>query len=273
MAKRKKGTDSPQATFAETMHLIGYRFSLAKAFDDFLTMAIAACTQNPATGKSHYEEEYLEAIAYYKDSELRHEFPKAFAQLVMEMEERMGSGKGNDVLGDFFEQNVSNGRNGQFFTPYPICEFMASAVAAKGAGSEAAEREEPLRMLDPACGSGRMLVAARKVNGGNNSYYGIDIDRVCVKMAALNLFLNGMWGSEVMCADALMPQDFVVSYRISFLPFGIFKIVEKEKSVLWHMHLNSFARKDNDPPEEAGPNAKSPTYRAPDGTSTQLTLF
>ena len=227
--------------FAESLHRLGSRYSIHKVFDDFLTMSMAACTPNPLTKKSYYEEEYMATIEYYKDSELRHEFPKAFAHLVLEMEERaIDSGMGNDVLGDFFEQNVSNGRNGQFFTPYPICQFMASITHTDREFDSEADNSKPLRILDPACGSGRMLMAAHKQNGTQHEYYGIDVDRTCVKMTAMNLFLNGMFGSEVMCANALAPNDFVISYKISMFPFGIFKVTEKEHSKLWHLHHNSF---------------------------------
>ena len=78
--KSQHNTAAPSKnTFAETLHTIARRFSLFSVFDDFLTMSIAACTQNLYTKKSWYEEEYLETIARYKDSELRLEFPKAFA--------------------------------------------------------------------------------------------------------------------------------------------------------------------------------------------------
>lgn len=219
-------------TFAETMHFIARRFSLFTVFDDLLTVAIAAYTQNLQAKKSWYEEEYLETIAKYKDSELRHEFQKAFAYLVTEMEDREYTSLGNDVLGEFFEQHISNGRNGQYFTPFPICQFMASITQTDRVCDSDTATREPLRVLDPACGSGRMLLASHHVNGSGHEYYGIDIDRTCVKMAALNLFLNGVWNSEVMCANSLLPDDFVIAYRISFVPLGIFIIEAKEQSKL-----------------------------------------
>ena len=161
--------------FAETLHTIGRRFSLFTVFDDLLTMSIAACTQNLQTKKSWYEDEYLETIAKYKDSELRHEFPKAFAYLITEMEERLNSPLGNDVLGEFFEQHISNGRNGQFFTPNNVCELMASISHTEHVRST--ETKEPIRVLDPTCGSGRMLLASHRLNSHGYEYYGIDIDR------------------------------------------------------------------------------------------------
>lgn len=238
--KKSNTAVSSKNNFAETLHKISHRFPLFTVFDDFLTMSLAACTQNLVTGKSCYEDEYLETIEKYKDTELRHEFPNAFDSLITEMEERVGSSEGNDVLGDFFEQNISNGRNGQYFTPFPVCQLMASITHTDATISDSQEEKKPLQILDPSCGSGKMLLAAHRVNGAGHEYYGIDIDRTCVKMTALNLFLNGVWNSEVMCANALNPTDFVISYHISFLPLGIFKIEEKEKSLLWYMHINSF---------------------------------
>jgi len=275
MAKQKPNATASapsKSTFAESLLTISSRFTLAKVFDDFLTMAIAAVTQNLLTRKSWYEDEYLATIAYYKDSDLRHEFPRAFAYLVAEMEERTESSLGNDVLGDFFERHISNGRNGQFFTPFPVCKFMAS-ITNTDAVLDAEINNRPLRILDPACGSGRMLLAAHQTNGQGHEYYGIDIDRICVKMAAINLFLNGMWGSEVMCANALSPDDFVISYRISFLPLGIFKIEDKEQSTLWHMHKNSFPVKQEKKTGESITLDETPFAERPKDNPTQLYLF
>lgn len=266
---KKQPAETSKSIFAEIIFKVSYRFSVSQVFADFLTMTIAACTRNPQTGLSHYEEEYLETIARYKDSELRFEFSKAFAALVNEMEDRVHDSNGNDVLGEFFEQHVSSDRKAQFFTPFPICQFMASITGSNA--SETFQREKPLRILDPACGSGRMLLAAYKIHGGGNEYYGIDIDQVCVKMTAINLFLNGIWNSEVMCANALAPDDFVISYHISLLPFGIFKIEEREKSLLWHLHQNSFSK-----PTEKQPEKKSNfifTDKTIDPHGTQMDLF
>lgn len=269
--KRQRSTAAPSKnTFAESLHTISRRFSLFTVFDDFLTMSIAACTQNLQTKKSWYEEEYLETIAKYKESELRHEFPKAFSYLIAEMEERVGSSLGNDVLGDFFEQHISNGRNGQYFTPEPVCQFMASITNSDSVNDT--ETKRPLRILDPSCGSGRMLLAAHRANGQGHEYYGIDIDRTCVKMTALNLFLNGMWNSEVMCANALSPDDFVISYRISFIPLGIFKIETREQSKLWNLHRSSFSVL----PERKGDSIildSTPFSERKKGDGTQLGLF
>ena len=102
------------------------------------------------------------------------------------------------------------------------------------------------------------------------NYYGIDIDHMCVKITVLNLFLNGAFHAEVMCADALKAGDFRVSYRTSFLSLGIYRITEKEQSPLWHRY-QSYARERTTP---VTPNLSLPSE---DGESTisgtQLNLF
>ena len=210
-----------------------HQFDLRTVFGDFLTMSLCSVTQNPVTKMSHYEDEYLQTIEKYKASPLRHEFPKLFAQLVIEMEERHSSSNGNDVLGEFYEQHLYRKGASQYFTPQPVCEFMAQIAGEKN------QSEEPLNILDPACGSGRMLLSASRSMGKNNHFFGIDIDQQCAQMTALNLFLNGLFHSEVMWGDALNPNDFRMSYRISLLPFGVFRTYEKEKSLLWRMLQNN----------------------------------
>lgn len=83
-------------------------------------------------------------------------------------------------------------------------------------------------------------------------------------------FLNEMWNSEVMCGDALLPDRFVVSYRISLFPLGVFKIEQKERSILWHMHQNSFVK------ERTGDSIvldQTPFGERKKNTGTQLDLF
>jgi type I restriction-modification system DNA methylase subunit len=266
MASRKKVVGHSQSSYAQSILSITQRVSLFTAFDDFLTMALAAVTQNPGTKLSWYEDDYLQVMEKYKTLEIRHEFPKAFASLITEMDDRVDSSSGNDVLGEFFEQHISNGKNGQFFTPFPVCMMMASITC----GGRPSIENEVQRIIDPTCGSGRMLIASSRILGPGQEYYGIDIDPTCIKMSALNLFLNGVWNSEVMCANALLPADFSFSYRTSFLPLGIFKIEDREKSKLWHVHNASFEKKSGGDPIILNP---TPFSERKKDEGTQLPLF
>lgn len=265
MAPKQKNKAAPQSSFEDLILRIAHRFSISHVFDDFLTMSIAALTRNVATNLSWYEEEYLKTIDRYRNSDLRFEFPNVFASLVDEMEARVESESGNDVLGEFFERHISNGRNGQYFTPYHICRFMTLLNQ-----DSLEQHDDQLRILDSSCGSGRMLLAAHHTFGPGHEYFGIDIDLVCIKMAALNLFLNGVWNSEVLCANALVPGDFVIAYKISFLPLGIFKIEHKEASRLWQSHNASFEK--NATPNEASKAAFIVSEIAKDN-GVQMDLF
>ncbi len=223
------------------MNSFSYHYDLRPVFDDFLTMSMCAVTQIPSEGKSHYESLYMDTIAKYANDELRHQFPKLFACLVLEMEERVKDTKGNDILGEYYELNFCRKNSGQFFTPMHVCHLMARSICG-----DSKDIEEPKRVLDPCCGSGRTLLAGAHCMGRGHEFYGIDIDHTCVKMTALNLFLNGIFHSEVMWADALSPGDFQMSYVISFLPLGIFRVEVKEQSKLWRMYRNSFPLKQSE---------------------------
>lgn len=219
-------------TFASLMQDFTYRYDSRTVFDDFLTMTLCAFSQNPLTGKSHDEDLYIQTIEKYKDDKLRFHFPKLLSCLTNEMEELIASNECPDVLGKYYEANCAKKGMSQFFTPWHICQFMTKASFEE---SLKTEPERPLRILDPACGSGRFTIASFKEAGPGNEFYGIDIDMTCVKMAAINLFLNGIFHSEVMCGNALLPDDFHGAFRISFLPFGVFRIKEKEHSRLWNI--------------------------------------
>lgn len=237
MSKQKKKQEDPHTlkAFKEKFSQAAYTgWSYEKTFDDFLSIIICSFSRNYETGLSFYEEEYLKIIEPYKKRDTLQYFPELLAILIMYMEKHKDSSNGNDLLGDFFEQEISHGRNGQYFTPFPICMFMAKAVYAEDTQSS--------HVLDPACGSGRMLLAFKKVSTVRHKYYGIDIDPMCVKMAVINLFLNGLSG-EVMCANSLNPDDFSFSYRTSHYPLGIFRVEDKEESSLWNRVQHSFPQK------------------------------
>ena len=71
------------------------------------------------------------------------------------------------------------------------------------------------RVLDCACGSGRLLMAAAKLNR-NALFFGADIDRTCCLMSVINFCLNGMLG-EVAWMDSLS-NKFYGAWRIELHP-------------------------------------------------------
>lgn len=230
-----------QETFSGLIQEFQYHFDLPQVFDDFLTMSIASFGRNLETGLSYDEDLYMSLIPKYQDHKLVDHFPKMLGWMIVEMENRRNDSQGNDVLGDFYQEFLYKKGRSQYFTPWNACYMMAQMTFE--ANPDRTVGSPPQRILDPCCGSGRLLVASSKVHGIQHSFYGIDLDQVCVKMSALNMFLNGIFHGEVVWADALNPDDFKMSYKLSYFPFGIFRIKQREDSELWHINQNTFRKK------------------------------
>jgi type I restriction-modification system DNA methylase subunit len=64
---------------------------------------------------------------------------------------------------------------------------------------------------DCACGSGRMLLAAAKINR-SSLLYGADLDLTCCKMALINMLLNSLQG-EIAHMNTLS-NDFYRAYKV-----------------------------------------------------------
>lgn len=109
-----------------------------------------------------------------------------------------GAAPFEDILGRVYMDIASRGQKSflaQFFTPWHVAQMMAamsfSEAPAKADGSLAT-------MIDPACGSGVMMLAAcnhiLKHYGAEAllqvGVTGIDLDRICVQMMAVQFVAN-----------------------------------------------------------------------------------
>lgn len=194
--------------FTKIFNSIAYRHEFMRVFDDFLTLSICAFSFG------RMENLYLETIEGYCPDEVNL-FGKLLGALILDYEKKSNyCGAWGDGLGDFFMENnnrFGQDARGQFFTPEPVCDMIASMTA----GNEVRENNN---VLDPAAGSGRMLLAFDRRKTGNrlkNFYVACDIDPRCVKMCALNFFLYGLKGA-VIHMDSLK-MDAWGGYRI-FMP-------------------------------------------------------
>jgi len=207
-----------QKSFAQYMQQLARRNSISNVFSDFLEMAVCALSLGAM------EDRYLEIVRGYDKPEA-YLMAEAFGALVCEMDNH-GEGL-RDIFGDFFMEHISHGHNGQFFTPEPVCELMARLNEPIGFGQ---------RVLDCACGSGRILMAAAKVNR-NALFYGADIDRNCCMMCLINMCLNGMFG-EVAWMNSLSNQ-FYGAWQVTIHPTGkgpyIVPITESESVIVLKM--------------------------------------
>lgn len=186
-----------QMRFSDYMIRLGRHYDLHQVFTDFLELTICALSLGAM------EERYLQLIGRYEKPEA-YAISEALGALVMEMDD---GGEGlKDCFGDFFMEHLSHGRNGQFFTPQPVCDLMAEMSRPTKFGE---------RVADCCCGSGRLLMAAAKINR-NALFFGADIDRTCCMMCLVNLCLNGLLG-EVAWMDALT-NNFYGAWRVELHP-------------------------------------------------------
>lgn len=125
------------------------------------------------------EDVYHAIIRKYTSDELTM-FSQAFASTVLWMERHPLE----DAFGEYFQQYISHGHNGQFFTPAHLGKLMAEIVNPVGKGN---------RMLDPCCGSGGLILSSAKENR-EQEFFGGDISEICCKMTLVNMCLNDLTG-------------------------------------------------------------------------------
>jgi len=208
--------------FTKTLEPLGRKYDLAKVFNDLLTTSICSFHRTNIQSRLQEKDEtnealYMETIKPYKREDLN-----AFGEALGILQLNVLDNPYSDVLGEFFMQYITKGQNGQYFTPEPVCEFMARMQMDN-------LKDEGNRILDPACGSGLMLLSAAKINHCNY-FFGADNNSTCAKMAALNFFLNGLNG-EVAWMNSLSMEWFG-GWHINTNGLGIIPI-EKEQSMIW----------------------------------------
>lgn len=119
-----------------------------------------------------------------------------------------------DLFGDIFMMHLANkDLRGQCFTPDGAANLCASILMdniSDAAITDCKWFGEKRVASDPACGSGRMLLAAAKYMEKRHDEFiyviGEDVDTTCVKQTAINLALHGIYG-EVICHDSLKYPD------------------------------------------------------------------
>lgn len=102
-----------------------------------------------------------------------------------------------DILGDIYhELRLNNEWNGQFFTPDHICRLMAQLLNPVDA---LPDKEEPVLINEPTCGSGAMVIGAvwamkqQNFDFRRKSFFvAQDIDIRCVWMTYIQLSLYGI---------------------------------------------------------------------------------
>lgn len=207
-----------------------YGQSLHTAFTDLLDWTLIPFKQYPDTASQQA------AFDTYRNHPKVNQLVRLI-QLVGELSEGFC-----DPLGELYMQAISNGHNGQYFTPEPMCDMMAIMSVGNPTDGQS--------VADCACGSGRMLLSAAKINR-HLKLYGADLDITCCKMALLNLLLNSLQG-EIAHMNSLS-NDFYRGYKVQttlvnsyHMPYYV-EFEEPEQSYIWLKPVKKAATKFNKP--------------------------
>lgn len=199
--------DSAQKELVKLIQSFSYGHHLHTVFSDFVEMSALAISNSADRAQFEAREKrYLEIASKYKREEVER-FPQMLGLLIESFEQRVGvirketavglpvSGGLTDVLGETYMMlGLGNDRAGQFFTPYSVSRMM-SMMLMGDVGAEV-ERRGFLRVHEPACGAGGMVIAAADsiLAAGHNFQQVmhatcIDIDPCCVHMTYVQLSL------------------------------------------------------------------------------------
>lgn len=192
--------------------------SFFKLYDDWLALMVAALAKEETDymsimktygsrieGKTHPADYFAEAMSLLmqhaaKESSINRSFP--------------------DYLGQIYEEeSVFNKHMGQFFTPESVCKMMAHMTVDK--------TEESISISDPACGSGRTLIAAMPL-APKARFTAVDKDYTCVLMCSVNMLLRNA-NAAVIHANTLTLETFG-GYRCLSTPVGghIYKLTPEQ---------------------------------------------
>ena len=247
-------------TFIKIFDLLALKHSASQVFTHFLEMIIANASFD-----------FENSVEKNYNKEDRQIFNQLFYEYVRVMEQEIviSGKKWFDLFGILFEYiGLSSDRNGQFFTPEPICDFMADIMVSDDTGINK-------RIADQACGSGRLLLAANTRAPGN-LLIAADIDQKCCLMTVCNFFFHGCLGEVVWC-NSLFPNSYFGGWKLTkgytddgiLLPVPIIKKMEKEESVFFnnrHEILNSKKEISSDYQEQVNKNHNNNAFG-------QLSLF
>jgi type I restriction enzyme M protein len=245
--------------FNKLFESISYRWDYSSVFDDYLTYTIEVFNTEK-TG---------EQIAY-----LKKKYGEQYEVLIRMFYEHLEVNKkmlnsGNewyDLLGLFYEVVSSKGKAsamGQFFTPPDVCNMMAQLNNAEDS------KGQWKRISDPACGSGRNLLAWNAYGPGNY-LYGDDLDPMCAKMCTINLVMHGAVG-QVSCMNSLFPEKWYFGYNINprLYSEGLISInpIQKEEAF---SYLSWQLMKKNAEETKQKTHPEAPVVKV---TSNQLSMF
>lgn len=184
------------------MDKISYKAGRYEFLSDLLNCgAIAISNQFDILQAEKREETYKHIINKY-DEEAQKLIVKLFGMIMERLTSQYYSNVGfDDYLGQLYmKSGTSNAKVGQFFTPYNVSKLCADMCIGGDIVNQCIEQDEIIRLAEPACGSGGMVLAAVDIlynryslNISRNLFVECsDLDARCVNMTYLQLGLAGI---------------------------------------------------------------------------------
>lgn len=203
---------SASQIIAKAISDIGYRYSTYQVFSDFVEAAAISIYQAMSFDEA-LEQRYMQIVKQY-DKAIFEQFPELLGYVMLEALEVGKSAGPIDILGSAFETlGLSNKHTGQYFTPQQVCDAMGLMVLDDNCREQIAQKGY-ISVLEPACGSGRMIYGICKAFKKAGYDYtkqmvvqAIDIDPRAVHMTYVQMALYGIPG-VVVYGNALSCEEY-----------------------------------------------------------------
>jgi type I restriction enzyme M protein len=160
--------------------------------------------------------------------------------------------EGDDLLGDAYEYLMrhfateSGKSKGQFYTPAEVSRVLAKIV---GIGPNTRQDQT---VLDPACGSGSLLLKAAAEAPRGITIYGQEKDNATWALSKMNMILHGSEDADIQKGDTITSPQFTKGDQLRTFDFAVMNPPFSTKS--WTNGLeNEYGRFEfGRPPEKNG---------------------
>lgn len=195
-------------SWKELERIIALGYDRGRVFSDWLELMLAAYLSatdniyrnNRDKWDGPYEARYMEIVGRYASNrEIGARPIDRFSAAMAELHQEMADDA--DILGEIFMMEITYGEHGQFYTPEALTRVMAAMTMDP-------DDQEPRTISDPACGSGRTLIAAHEINP-RAMCHAVDLDPRCAKMCALNFLFRGIKG-DVYCGNTITNEMYTL---------------------------------------------------------------
>lgn len=195
-SNKTKKEKPPMERLVKEIEDLGRTHGISYVFETFLELSATSLGARLDCVNAEKREKEYGALESKLSQEELHAYTRMLILLAMAVYEYRDIP--TDILGEVFNRlGLYNKWKGQFFTPPPICEFMAevTGIAESVMGTD----KGYLKVNEPTCGSGAMIIGAISSMVKKNVDYhekvffvAQDLDIRCVWMAYIQFCLYGV---------------------------------------------------------------------------------